>query len=1219
MRDNSSSDDGIDRWLENEEAILSDSFDMLDIGQSVNQQYSSFNESNALHHNHNSLITQKNMQQQGQHRRNDTSCPVIGDTPLRHTADIPSPYNRIFKFGLFNVMQSKCLVDTFYENNNLVISAPTGSGKTVLLELSIIRALLNSGTDSKIIYMAPTKSLCNERAKDWEKKFKPFGIECKEYTGNTQNSTIASIHKTAIIVTTPEKWDSMTRRWVDHRKLMGLIKLILIDEVHILNEKRGAVLETCVSRMKTVNNQIRYIAVSATVPNLSDISTWLNAKPIAFSEEYRPVRLDRFVYGYPQKEDNMFLFDRKLDWKLVYDQMHSNGKPVLIFCSTRRSAQQACDTIANAMDKRKISTLCPNIQDYDKVNFKNKALARLFHKGIAFHHAGLDYADRTQVEELFLKKVIRVIGTTSTLALGVNLPAHLVIIKSTLGYQQGTLTEYSDIDLLQMIGRAGRPGLDTSGCAVIMTTNQMKQRYSSLVSGTTNLESRLHENLIEHLLSEICLGTIVNIRSAIEWLKSTFLYVRMSQNPLHYKIQQGISPASSLYADGILQNICVKHLESLEGHSMIEKMNNLLLKPTNYGLIMDKYYIKFSTMASIVNKKDISSLRDVLELVSSCQEEMETIRYNSGEKQFLNTIRNSPNIRYPLGKVTSVADKVFLVLQCILGDVNLHNSGNTLLATEGLNILNHASRITKCNGIIECAVYEWDSSKLKYSIQLYQSIQAKMWYDSPFVIRQITGIGPQFAKLLSEADLLSFEQLRKCDPSRIEMILHRNPPFGTQILRSLAAIPKLCLDVEQKIKGEDITLTFSIGATISRSTHTNANKGYYAQFWAETNEGALLDYRRIKVSQLHNSPEKFELTIPMTSSNMCVYCYLQSEEYVGTDVVKEITININTRRYIHISAPSDVHSSRQYQKQSAQESSTELMEEENLFDDGIDPELWKDFAVASTSTVFESKGPESASSDQHTANKYNFKRNSGLSTKAFKSSSKAVTPCRHKCKNKDECAHACCKIKPNTTNVEALHGKRKRISNESIFPAYEKQYKKPRQIAIPQYRQPFKRLNEGISENLDRISDETTMREADATFDIGSRGLELITRGIPEEDGIDISVFSFSSDVLMEDVESHLNGQELVAATGSPINHDTIDYEKEYSSINPVLHDDPIDDLWRETGRYVQQVYERTKYVNEKGSDDHEKSTVNTPNTIFQSKNLLDWIRNNVEIVHDGY
>jgi ATP-dependent DNA helicase HFM1/MER3 len=57
-------------------------------------------------------------------------------------------------------------------------TAPTGSGKTVIMELAIIRTLLNRGTDSKIIYMAPTKSLCSERARDWQAKFKPYGIDC---------------------------------------------------------------------------------------------------------------------------------------------------------------------------------------------------------------------------------------------------------------------------------------------------------------------------------------------------------------------------------------------------------------------------------------------------------------------------------------------------------------------------------------------------------------------------------------------------------------------------------------------------------------------------------------------------------------------------------------------------------------------------------------------------------------------------------------------------------------------------------------------------------------------------------------------------------------------------------------------------------------------------------------------------------------------------------
>lgn len=103
-------------------------------------------------------------------------------------------------------------------------------------------------------------------------------------------------------------------------------------------------------------------------------------------------------------------------------------------------------------------------------------------------------------------------------------------------------------------------------------------------------------------------------------------------------------------------------------------------------------------------------------------------------------------------------------------------------------------------------------------------------------------------------------------------------------------------------------------------------------------------------------------------------------------------MDIDARRYIHISAPSNIHSSRQHQKSSVQEPPTKLMEEENLFDDGIDPELWKDFAVASTSTVLGSKNLEDASSDEHTANKHSFKRNAGPSKKTFKGSLKAVTP-----------------------------------------------------------------------------------------------------------------------------------------------------------------------------------------------------------------------------------
>src|SRR6185369_10434564 len=107
---------------------------------------------------------------------------------------------------------------------------------------------------------------------------------------------------------------------------------------------------------------------------------------------------------------------------------------------------------------------------------------------IAFHHAGLDLIDRKNIESMYLNGTIRVICTTSTLAVGVNLPAHLVIIKSTLTWNNQQYVEYSDLDIMQMCGRAGRPQFDDSGVVVIMTSHNTRQKYENLVSGTEILE-----------------------------------------------------------------------------------------------------------------------------------------------------------------------------------------------------------------------------------------------------------------------------------------------------------------------------------------------------------------------------------------------------------------------------------------------------------------------------------------------------------------------------------------------------------------------------------------------------------------------------------------------------------------------------------------------------------------------------------------------------------
>jgi ATP-dependent DNA helicase HFM1/MER3 len=247
--------------------------------------------------------------------------PVVQGIPLVAPSDLPDKISTIFPFPLFNAVQSKCFNTVFNTDDNLVVSAPTGSGKTAVMELAIARLITSTkNTDFKIVYMAPIKALCAERQQDWQKKFNIHGLTCAELTGDTDFDQLRKVQQAQIIITTPEKWDSVTRKWRDNSKLVQMIKLFLVDEVHILKDSRGATLEAVVSRMKSVGTPIRFIALSATVPNSEDIAAWLGrdsttpqepSKREVFDESFRPVKLEKHVYGF-QGGFNDFQLDVKL-------------------------------------------------------------------------------------------------------------------------------------------------------------------------------------------------------------------------------------------------------------------------------------------------------------------------------------------------------------------------------------------------------------------------------------------------------------------------------------------------------------------------------------------------------------------------------------------------------------------------------------------------------------------------------------------------------------------------------------------------------------------------------------------------------------------------------------------------------------------------------------------------------------------------------------------
>jgi ATP-dependent DNA helicase HFM1/MER3 len=290
-----------------------------------------------------------------------------------------------------------------------------------------------------------------EKVKQWRQKFGgPLGSQVRELTGDSDVASWEEMHDVDLIVTTPEKFDSVTRR---NKQRGGMaffaeVALLLIDEVHLLNEDRGPALEIVVSRMKMISkmhelkdapiSNIRFVACSATIPNAADIGAWLGAPPAfvkSFGEEHRPVRLSTRIIAYKSSK-NDFLFDKKLTSYVfhVVKQFY-DGKPALVFCSTRAGAQETAKKLCESAEAERTGhpfLLSPSQRseaDRHSASTLNKTLQSYVRQGVAFHHGGMAHSDRTLVEKLFEERNVMVICTTSTLALCVNLPAHLVVVK----------------------------------------------------------------------------------------------------------------------------------------------------------------------------------------------------------------------------------------------------------------------------------------------------------------------------------------------------------------------------------------------------------------------------------------------------------------------------------------------------------------------------------------------------------------------------------------------------------------------------------------------------------------------------------------------------------------------------------------------------------------------------------------------------------------------
>ncbi|KAJ7578472.1 Sec63 Brl domain-containing protein [Mycena floridula] len=988
------------------------------------------------------------------------SPPPRGSNPrnahgirLVPVSDLPDIYRGLFKFGVFNAVQSNCFEPVLQSNDNMVISAPTGSGKTVLFELAILRMVTlakDTGTSMKAVYMAPTKSLCSERYRDWSNKFTPLGFECCELTGDTivlGKGVWGNAKNASIIITTGEKWDSLTRNWEQHTAILSQIQLFLVDEVHILNETRGSTLEVVISRMKLRGSDVRFVLVSATVPNIEDIAAWIGsgagdneaAQVFQFGEDFRPCKLKRIVIGVPRpKGQNDFVFQKTLDYKLFAAlQKYCFGKPVLVFGSTRKgvfdTAEQVKKEYCEAQRQRQsLPWKSPPRIDH---NFTDKRLQDLATAGIGVHHAGLTLEDRRATEDLYMRRVLYIVFATSTLAVGVNLPAHTVVIKGVQIYQNGINAEYSDLDVMQMLGRAGRPQFDKEGTGIIICESELEDKYRALVQGQTVLESSLHKNLAEHLNSEIGLGTITNIRSAKSWLRKSFMFQRIQKNPKHYSVGKNDEQTwEDRMDDLVLQS--VGRLKETQLVEYNDTDPNGRLASTEFGDIMTKFYLRQATMGLILALPEKPTVRDILDVISSA-EEVTDKKIRAGEKPPLNKLRRSDDIRYEVKKMEKPSDKVCVLIQAILGGISLsspeYKSVDSQLHLEAHGVFQHIIRIARA--IVEVGLSRQRGAQIKHGLELVRCFTAKAWEDRPVVLRQIDSIGEKSIKVLAEHKITSLELLRAQSPLRIETLLNRRTPFGLDMLAAVNAFPNYSLRVtELKVysyKGKSpvqVDLSIQCGLLSDPSAQPKYNKKQKSResnmttVLTLTSGLDLIDFRRIPTKALRDN-KTFEVNVELDRPSLSVSVCISSESVAGVNVVRLYKPNIPSHEYPTM----DTH------PRTAMEMEVEGLDNMTDFWNVDLEEDEKNVTIKDLSTKSRDDQPNPP------VGKMTETKRASEESQAPRKLSNGKYECNHNCKDKQKCRHLCCRDglpdPPKASKSRASAGSNKSISTEASQPS----------------------------------------------------------------------------------------------------------------------------------------------------------------------------------------
>jgi len=568
-------------------------------------------------------------------------------------------YEERFRGAYFNQIQTQSFKHIYLSDDDFILLASAGSGKTVCAELSIMRSINKRGTVSKCAYIGANSQAAQIVYDSWSKTFgRHYGVIL--LTGNHRNDAAkVDLESTNIVIGNFEDWHVLTlTRSRKYRKLLNKFQLFVIDDIHLLHNDKNSALEWLCSKIRiltkvSAGDHARLVVLGSPIACAESLKNWLafergTREPILlnYPPSIRPVKIDLTVQKFHHYDYRMRLMTM-LRPTYRYITNCSRNKPALIFVADGFQAQETCTTLLSYARADNYHLIKPmgHLE-----GLKNSRLRECLAQGIGYLHLGMDREDRTSVEKLFATEQIVVLVCTVASCWSLQCRSYLTVVMDTQQYNGVEATDYELTDVMQMIGLTGRSLADHECKSIVMCHSSKAEYYEQFLREPLPLESNLPANLIAHVGYEIATGAITELNNVYKpYLAHTFFYKRISVNPNYYGIVVPADPDQKSKVYGSFFNDLVNKvsldLERAEFMTMEGSLENPKFIAGLLSKISLEYYINYETLVNFTKWLMASSkpyeLRplELIELISTNTIEFKTIPVRHGELRALKALQ----------------------------------------------------------------------------------------------------------------------------------------------------------------------------------------------------------------------------------------------------------------------------------------------------------------------------------------------------------------------------------------------------------------------------------------------------------------------------------------------------------------------------------------------------------------------------------------------------